>query len=259
MSGTPLLKKLLAASALAVVAAAAAVATSAAQAEEGPTSSGSGDDVGTNIVGGGVQEEVLPWISALHRDGGFTCTSSQVAAEWVITASHCVESGGNFTVRIGSLQRSSGGTERAVSEVHMHPDYDWPNFDIALLKLSEPFENQYAPMAAAEDLELGQATTLYGWGSENADWSGPLPEDLKYSNGNSSDQGCDWENIICVVGDGGVAGGDSGGPVFVQSPATGEWVQAGVCAVGYKPTDGTWSGYMSIPAAADWIDQTMGG
>jgi secreted trypsin-like serine protease len=55
-----------------------------------------------------------------------------------------------------------------------------------------------------------------------------------------------------------VAGGDSGGPAFVQSAATGQYVQVGVCAIGYQPTDGRWSGYTSIPDHADWVDSIMG-
>lgn len=255
MSGTTLLKKLLATSTMTAMAFAAASTVSAAHAQEVDPAS---DDPGTTIVGGGTQEEELPWISALHGGGSFTCTSSQIDAEWVLTAAHCVEGGGDYSVRIGSLTRSSGGTERDVAEVHMHPEYDWPHYDIALLRLAEPFENEYAPLATEADLELGQSSTIYGWGSENPDWSGPLPEDLKYSDGNTSEQGCDWDVIICIVGDGGVAGGDSGGPAFVQSAETGEWVQAGVCAVGYQPTDGTWSGYMSIPESADWIEEVAG-
>ncbi|MGH8876618.1 MAG: trypsin-like serine protease, partial [Stackebrandtia sp.] len=46
-----------------------------------------GDD---RIVGGAPVEEDKPWISALHNGGSFTCSSSQIGAEWVITAAHCV-------------------------------------------------------------------------------------------------------------------------------------------------------------------------
>jgi secreted trypsin-like serine protease len=210
------------------------------------------------IVGGGSVSDDKPWISALHNGGSFTCTSSQIGAEWVITANHCVEGGGDFTVRIGSLERSSGGTMRTVDQVVSHPDYNWPLNDMALLHLSEPFDNTYAPLASPADIQQGQESTIYGWGSENPDWSGPLPEHLKYSNGNTTAEGCDWNNVICVKGDGGVAGGDSGGPAFVKSAATGEYVQMGVCAVGYQPADQNWSGYTSIAANRDWIKQVSG-
>ncbi|CAM3552052.1 S1 family peptidase [Stackebrandtia soli] len=259
MSPRPILTKALAVVGMSLLAlAATALSLPAHAATPSPAAIDSDGDPGTTIVGGGPVNDPKPWIAALHNGGAFTCTSSQIGSEWIITAAHCVEGGGNYSVRIGSLDRSSGGTERAVSEVHMHPDYAWPLNDIALLRLAQPFDNEYAPMANSADVQLGQASTIYGWGSENADWSGPLPERLKYSNGVTSTEGCQTTNVICMVGDGGVAGGDSGGPGFVQSPVTGEYVLAGVCAIGYKPTDGRWSGYTSIPANADWINQVSG-
>lgn len=215
-------------------------------------------EVTPDIVGGGTVTDEKPWIAALHNGGSFTCTASQISAEWVITAAHCVEGGGDYNVRIGSLARSSGGTVVDIAEVHSHPDYNWPDNDISLLRLSQPHDNAYAPMATDADLSPGQASTIYGWGSENSDWSGPLPEQLKYSNGNTTDAHCGVANVICMTGDGGVAGGDSGGPGFVASAATGEHVLVGVCAVGHQPADTNWGGYTSIPANADWIGQVTG-
>lgn len=254
MSGKPLIRKLLPVAAISALAVGTVFVSTNAFADNDDSDAG----VGADIVGGAPVQDEKPWISALHNGGSFTCTSSQVAAEWIITAAHCVEGDGEFSVRIGSLERSSGGTERTVDEVNIHPGYNWPENDIALLHLSEPYENTYAPMATAEDVELGQDAVIYGWGSENPDWSGPLPEHLKYADGTNSEEGCDTPGVVCVVGNGGVAGGDSGGPAFVKSPATGEYVQVGVCAIGYQPTDGTWSGYTSIPDHADWVDEIMG-
>ncbi|EQD83051.1 S1 family peptidase [Saccharopolyspora spinosporotrichia] len=226
------------------------------------TATAGADEPGTYIVGGGEVRTETPWISALHNGGSFTCTSSIVAGTWVITAAHCVEGGGDFSVRVGSLQRSSGGTEAGVSEVFIHPDYDWPTSDIALLKLDREVHTEYSPLATAEDLADGQAATVMGWGSEKPDWSGPLPENLKYADGTVSDATCELDNlatpVLCTDTDGSVAGGDSGGPVLVKSPATGRIVQGGVCAIGHQPAGSGWAGYTSVVAHADWIAQTMG-
>lgn len=209
------------------------------------------------MVGGAPVEEDKPWIAALHNGGSFTCSASQIGAEWIITAAHCVENGGEFSVRIGSLARSSGGEERAVDQVEMHPDYNWPDNDIALLHIPA-YENTYAPMATEADVELGQESDIYGWGSENEDWSGPLPENLKHSVGTTTTEYCDTANVVCMKGDAGVAGGDSGGPGFVKSPATGEFVLVGVCAIGHKPANTQWGAYTSIPHNAGWINEVSG-
>lgn len=214
------------------------------------------------IVGGGTVEEsdLKPWIVALHNEGDFRCTSSQISAEWILTAAHCVTTDGQYTARIGSLTRSSGGTVVDVSEIKIHPDYQQGNlYDIAVIKLAEPFENDYAKVAwDDEHLKVGQASTIYGWGSEKADWSGPLPENLKYSNGTTTETYCEMPEDVCVIGDGAVAGGDSGGPVLVKSPATGEILLAGACEAGHNPADYKWGGYASTVFHSKWLKETTG-
>ncbi|GAA4910942.1 trypsin [Stackebrandtia albiflava] len=243
---------------VAVIATAALAVGAAPTAHADVTVSQHHGDVGTDIVGGGTVTEPKPWIAALYNNGGFTCTASQIGAQWIITAAHCVEGSGAYSVRIGSLSRSGGGTVVTVSEKHLHPEYAWPNNDIALLRLSQSFPNSYAPMATSADLSTGQASTIYGWGSEQPDWGGTLPDRLKYSDGNTTTQWCDTPGVICMMGDGGVAGGDSGGPGFVASAQTGRYVLAGVCAIGHVPADTRWGGYTSIPHNATWINQVSG-
>ncbi|XVV07056.1 M28 family peptidase [Actinosynnema sp. CA-248983] len=212
------------------------------------------------IVGGGYVSEAKPWIAALHRNGGFTCTASHIAAQWVLSAAHCVESGGTYSVRIGSLNRSSGGTVATVARIVRHPGYRWPDNDIALLQLTAPVPGTYAPLAEDKDVQVRQPATLYGWGSEKSDWSGPLPQRLKYADGTVSSTRCVSSSapLVCTQTDGTVAGGDSGGPAFVRSPATGKYVQVGVCAVGRRPATGGWAGYTSVPLNRGWIRQHAG-
>lgn len=220
-----------------------------------------GGVVTPDIVGGGVVGDNKPWIAALHSNGSFTCTSSQISESWIITAAHCVPNDSGYSVRIGSLTRSSGGTVVAVDQVIRHEGFNWPTHDIALLHLATPFQNTYVALAEASgDIALNQSLTLYGWGSENPDWSGPLPENLKYADGYLSATGChsDVAPLLCTQTDGSVAGGDSGGPVFVQSPATGDYVQAGVCALGWQPAGNGQAGYTSFALHREWISQHSG-
>nr|BFF00174.1 trypsin-like serine protease [Streptoalloteichus tenebrarius] len=229
-----------------------------------PPASAAGDSPGDTtpfIVGGGTVSQQKPWISALHNNGGFTCTSSVIAKRWVLTAAHCVEGNGKYSVRVGSLDRGSGGTTANVSKVVRHPNYKWPTADIALLQLDRDVNTTYVRLATNADLADGKAVTLYGWGSEKADWSGPLPRKLKYANGNVTKVSCSdvsaTPRVICTKTDGSVAGGDSGGPAVVRG-AGGQEIQAGVCAVGHRPAGSGWAGYTNVAAFRDWIRSHAG-
>lgn len=235
----------------AVVAGGLALAAPAASADTVPA------DVTPSIVGGDTVTEAVPYISALHSGGSFVCTSAIVAPEWVLTAAHCVDGGSDFSVRVGSLTRSSGGTEATVSEVHKAEDFNWPEGDMALLRLAEPVQAEYATMATAEDLQAGQEVQVFGWGSQNADWSGPLPEDLQTTTGTTYD--CeDASKVVCTDTAGSIAGGDSGGPAMVKSAKTGEWVHLGVCAIGHQPANDGYAAYTSDAEYRDWIKQVAG-
>ncbi|HEY6737330.1 MAG TPA: serine protease [Actinopolymorphaceae bacterium] len=217
------------------------------------------DAVGPTIVGGSFATGEKPWIAALDHNGGFRCTATHIAPQWVLTAAHCVEENSGFSVRIGSLTRSSGGTVIDVAEVHRHPGFAWPDHDIALLRLSRSMNNTFVPLATQADVAAGQSARIYGWGSENPDWSGPLPENLKYADGTISDPACssDVAPLLCTQTNGSVAGGDSGGPVFIASPS-GQWVLGGDCAIGHKPAGSGWAAYTSVPVHRDWIRSIAG-
>jgi len=213
------------------------------------------------IVGGQVVPNTIPWMASLSRNNGFTCTSTQINRSWILTAAHCVEAAGTYTVRIGSLDRLSGGTTRTVDQVVRHPSFSWPHFDIALLRLSVPFDNSsYSPLAVTADIRLNQSAAVYGWGSENADWSPPYPRRLKYALGTISSTNCESAllGLICTQTNGSIAGGDSGGPAFVLSPATNTWVQAGVCAIGHQPAGSGWAAYTAVHRLRTWIRNTSG-
>ncbi|MFH9075678.1 S1 family peptidase [Streptomyces alboflavus] len=248
-----LTRSLLSAAALALAAGALSVPT-AASADDRPAVGSTG--VHERIVGGAPATEEKPWIASLGGANHF-CTASLIAPRWVLTAAHCINEGDTPQVRIGSLDRTQGGTTANGVRVVRHPDYDWPSNDIALIELDHEVSTTYAPLAGAEDIAQGETAEIFGWGSENSDWSGPLPVGLKHANGTITQTECTDARpaVLCFGGDGAVAGGDSGGPVMVQSPATGQWVQAGVCAVGTKPT-GSWSGYTNIALYRDWIKAT---
>jgi secreted trypsin-like serine protease len=96
-----------------------------------------------------------------------------IAAEWVLTAAHCViQFGGNTDVsqvRIGSLDRTSGGEVRQAAEFHTHPEFNdakAPLGDIALIRLSAPVSA--TPVALAREVPRGSRLRLLGWGLDCA-------------------------------------------------------------------------------------------
>ncbi|MFH9075656.1 S1 family peptidase [Streptomyces alboflavus] len=232
-------------------------APAGAAAASGPSPRPSG--VHERIVDGEVVTEEKPWIASIGGEG-HRCTATIIAERWALTAAHCVGPGDTPFLRIGSLDRTQGGFTAHGVRVIQHPDYNWPGYDAALIELDRDIETTYSPLAEADDVEQGQPAEVYGWGSERPDWGHPLPINLKYATGANIGTDCTPASpaVLCFgEGNGTTAGGDSGGPMRVQSRQTGEWVQAGISAVGPKPS-GWWSGYTNIVEVRDWIRETAG-
>ena len=118
-----------------------------------------------------------PWLSRLNCAYGFCCGGSLIAAQWVVTAAHCVlyESSSNLNIILGEHDATSSNETFIpryttvlllwwrrriyrlvfrivvpVSEITTHPFYKTMpsnktiknnfDYDIALLKLAEPVD-----------------------------------------------------------------------------------------------------------------------
>ncbi|MEU4424233.1 trypsin-like serine protease [Actinoplanes sp. NPDC024001] len=123
--------------------AAGLVAPSAAQA----------DDVTPYIIGGSTVSSA-PWAAAVLSNGSFTCSGSLISANYVLTARHCIS--GTMSVRIGSVNRTSGGVTRTVSSTSSR-------YDLALMRLSSPVSTSYMPLSSAYP-PVGSTNSIYGWG-----------------------------------------------------------------------------------------------
>jgi trypsin len=202
------------------------------------------------VVGGAAAPQGAYDFTASLQKGDFAfCGGSVIAAQWVLTAAHCVPDGraDGLAVVVGTVNNSDGsGERREVAEVLVHPSYDSKamSSDVALLRLAAP--TSVAPVAlstAADDaLESdGAPVTVTGWGDRTPLAGGGLlttsrlqEADLKIVGDDrcgDANGGFDAATGVCAAAflkDS--CQGDSGGPLF--STTTGRPVQVGVVSYG---------------------------
>ena len=259
---------------LCATAAIAATAATAALAQTDP-----------RIVGG--QEATpgeWPWQVALVQSGGDTylgqfCGGSLIAADWVLTAAHCVDNDapGDIDVVAGihDLTAPETGFRRVgLDEIIVHPG--WSNStkdnDIALLRLASPIAERaggggelpirYATLPpAAIGALAGATTTVTGWGNRLPGGSDYPPRLHEVEVQVIANAACAsaysnlTDNMLCAGVDGGgkdSCQGDSGGPLVYNN--SGEWQQVGIVSFGIGCAEADYPGvYARVSRYIDWI------
>jgi secreted trypsin-like serine protease len=215
----------------------------------------------TTIVGGVDATEPYPFAASLQsRGGGHFCGAALIRPRWLLTARHCVadETPSSMQARIGSNNRTSGGTVARVSQIVLHPAR--PS-DVALVQLTSPVG--HAPVAVAESVPVNSTIRLLGWGATRDPNPGPPPTILQQLDtvvlpdgrcGTGAPELC----VGNVDGWRGACYGDSGGPAVLR--VGGAWRLAGTTTAGTTEICGRGpSIYMDSSTHRNWINGVVGG
>ncbi|XP_068608096.1 complement factor D [Brachionichthys hirsutus] len=135
---------------------------------------------GEGIIGGReAAPHSRPYMASIQRPEGenmkHECGGFVIAAQWVMTAVHCLPTGPNgrkVVLGLHSLSKQEETTQTLdILELHNHPDFNPSNFDndIALIKLDRPF-NTSDTVQAVEYLRAGGANPSTGAEVETAGW-----------------------------------------------------------------------------------------
>ncbi|SDY90332.1 snapalysin [Micromonospora pattaloongensis] len=246
MKAHALLARLLLVAGFAAAGLAAPAAASAAP--SGP------DDIGILVVNGRPATENYPFL--VYVSG---CTGSLIKANWAVTAKHCSTPG---SVRVGSVNRTSGGTVVGVARAVNHP-----SIDVKLLQLSSAVSYAPAPIPTTAGA-VGTATRIIGWGqtcpTRGCGGAPAVANELDTSIvADSRCAGINGPYEICTNNTNGNAGacyGDSGGPQVRRINGVWNLIGATSRSGNGSPTCATGpSIYEDLPAIRSWINTQVGG
>ncbi len=222
------------------------------------------DGVTPMIVGGGNATQVYSFMVSLQStSGGHFCGGSLIKANWVVTAKHCVQgrTPASTRARIGTTNRTSGGTLATASRIVLNPSED-----LALVQLSTSVTQ--APVAISSSSgATGTATRIIGWGQTcpSSSGCGAAPVTLQQLDtsivADSRCSGIRGSTEICTNntdGNKGACYGDSGGPQIKSVGGTWQLIGAPSRSGGGSTCATAPSIYVDVPSLRSWISANAG-
>ncbi|WP_443677164.1 S1 family peptidase [Micromonospora trifolii] len=211
-------------------------------------------DISPLVVGGRPASENYPFM--VYVSG---CTGTLIKGNWAVTAKHCSTPS---SVRVGSTNRSSGGTVVRVTRAVNHP-----SVDVKLLQLASSVTYAPAPIPSTSGA-VGTATRIIGWGQTCAPrgcGSAPaVANELDTSIvADSRCSGINGPYEICTNntnGNSGACYGDSGGPQVRR--VNGVWNLIGATSRAGNNNSTCATGpsiYVDLPSIRSWISTQVGG
>ncbi|XP_057305177.1 chymotrypsinogen B-like [Hydractinia symbiolongicarpus] len=218
-----------------------------------------------------------PWQVALHASGRFMCGGSLVAANWIVTAAHCVvgRQARHFTVVLGLHNRSHKALPDdtyQVTRVIVHSGYRYKSNDIAVLKLKRPvmMKNNIQRVCLPEqDQPPVDGTTCYitGWGkTKHPGGASTILQQAPLNTVNET--ACKklnerlgiriTDSMLCAgnqISKKSGCHGDSGGP-FVCQAQDGRWFLHGVVSWGSPQCKSkhSYSVFAKVSKLRSWLD-----
>jgi len=233
----------------------------------------------TDIIGGeDAAVGAHPSIVSLQVRGRHNCGGTLIAADWILTAAHCVVNNdtdvrhpaSRYTVVLGEHQLSQvddNNEQRiGVSEIHVHSGYfdmwgrvDWPGDDIALIRLESAANlNDRVAVVGIGAWDETETLTIAGWGDTTSGETRQRADILQVAD--LADGGECYETNACYrSNDSSGCYGDSGGPWYRDDGDGNEEVVI--------VTSGTWE-HCPVPSRTfgaraieyiDWIEAVMSG
>lgn len=221
--------------------------------------------VGGTVVPAGEWNDVV-----LVDIGDSICTGTLIGPRTVLTAAHCNSGVRGVIVGTKDYYDQSQGTYYTASASVSHPNYRGFGYDIAVVRLNNAVTGvqprAFSVDCASEYIRDGNSVHLVGFGSDRVDGGG-YNSLLKEAStvitdaDCSSDYGCDGSMNLgdeIVAGNNGVDScfGDSGGPMYLQTPygysLVGVVSRAGESATQNAPCGGGGI-YTRADSFMDWI------